>query len=176
MRASDPDAALFYMAKMLAGGEDPKFIARRMIVLASEDIGNANPQALVLANACFQAIDVIGMPEARIILSQTCVYLASSPKSNASYLAIDQALEDATKLADVTVPLKLRNPVTGYMNAWGYGKDYYYPHNFPEHFLEDSALPDKIKDKIYYRPTEIGNEKAIKERLEKWWSKRRKSK
>ena len=174
MRASDPDAAMFYMAKMLAGGEDPKFIARRMIILASEDIGNANPNALLLATACFQAVNVIGMPEARIILGQTCAYLASSPKSNASYKAIDKAMEDAVNNPDVTVPLKLRNPVTSHMKAWGYGNGYKYPHNYPGHFIEENNLPEGMEDKIYYRPTDIGAEKSIKERLEKWWRKRRK--
>jgi len=174
MRASDPDAAVFYMARMLAGGEDPKFIARRMVILASEDVGNANPNALLLANATFQAVNVIGMPEARIILAQCCIYLASSPKSNASYLAINEAMEDAMDNPNIAVPLKLRNPVTAHMKAMGYGKDYKYAHSYPDHFVEDECLPDKLKDKIYYRPNEIGSEKAIKERLEQWWSKRRK--
>ena len=174
MRASDPDAALFYMARMLAGGEDPKFIARRMVILASEDIGNANPNALLLATSCFQAVTMIGMPEARIILGQTCAYLASSPKSNASYRAIDAALEDAEKHPDIPVPLKLRNPVTSHMKAWEYGKDYQYPHSFPGHFIENGCLPEELKDRIYYDPTDIGAEKQIKDRLDKWWSKRRK--
>ena len=174
MRASDPDAALFYMARMLVGGEDPKFIARRMVILASEDIGNANPNALLLATAAFQAIHLIGMPEARIILGQLCCYLASSPKSNASYKAINQALEDAAAYPDIPVPLKLRNPVTAHMKAFQYGKGYKYPHDFPDHFVEDECLPDELQDRIYYHPTDIGSEKAIKERLEKWWSKRRK--
>lgn len=176
LRASDPDAALFYMARMLAGGEDPKFIARRMLILASEDIGNANPNALLLANACFQAINVIGMPEARIILGQTCTYLASSPKSNASYIAINEALAEAEANPDIIVPLKLRNPVTSHMKSWGYGEDYKYAHNYPDHFIEEDNLPDELKDKIFYRPTDIGSEKAIKERLEQWWSKRRNDK
>jgi putative ATPase len=174
MRASDPDAALFYMAKMLIGGEDPLFLARRMIVLAAEDIGNANPNALLLATSCFQAVSMIGMPEARIVLAQTCAYLASSPKSNASYKAIKEAIADAEANPDIAVPLKLRNPVTAYMKAWEYGKDYKYPHDYPGHFLEENMLPEELKDKIYYHPTDIGSEKAIKERLEKLWGKRKK--
>ena len=173
MRASDPDAALFYMARMLAGGEDPTFIARRMVILASEDVGNANPNALLLAASCFQAVHMIGMPEARIILGQTCTYLASSPKSNASYLAIEAALSDAREHPDIPVPLKLRNPVTGHMKAWGYGKGYKYAHSYPDHFVEEEMLPEELRGRIYYQPTEIGAEKAIKERLEKWWGKRR---
>ncbi len=174
MRASDPDAAMFYMAKMIAGGEEPTFIARRMVILASEDIGNANPFALTMAVSCFQAVSMIGMPEARIILGQTCAYLASSPKSNAAYQAIDEAINDAKANPDISVPLKLRNPVTSHMKAWGYGKDYTYPHNKPEHFYEENLLPEKLSQKIYYRPTTQGSEKSIKERLERWWSKRRK--
>lgn len=173
MRASDPDAALFYMAKMLTGGEDPKFIARRMVILASEDIGNANPFALTMAVSCFEAVSMIGMPEARIILGQTCAYLASSPKSNAAYKAISEAMTDAAEHPDAHVPLKLRNPVTSHMKAWGYGKDYTYPHSQPEHFFEENLMPEGLEDKIYYRPTDQGSEKSIKERLEKWWSKRR---
>jgi len=176
MRASDPDAALFYMARMLTGGEDVKFIARRMVILAAEDIGNANPTALILANACFQAVHTIGMPEARIILGQTCAYLASSPKSNASYLAIEAALAEARENPEIPIPLKLRNPVTGYMKAWDYGEDYKYPHSYPGHFVEDEMLPEELQHKIYYYPTENGGERAIKERLEQWWSKRRRSK
>lgn len=174
MRASDPDAALFYMARMLAGGEDPTFIARRMVILASEDVGNANPNALLLATSCFQAVHMIGMPEARIILGQTCTYLASSPKSNASYRAIEAALTDARENPEIPVPLKLRNPVTGHMKAWGYGKDYKYVHSYPDHFVEEELLPEELAGKIYYQPSDFGAEKAIKERLEKWWGKRRK--
>ncbi len=173
MRASDPDAAIYYMARMLVGGEDPKFIARRMVILASEDIGNANPNALLLANACLQAVNNIGMPEARIILAQTCVYLASSPKSNASYLAIEEAMEDALSTPEIPVPFKLRNPVTAHMKSWGYGEDYKYPHNYPGHFIEDGMLPEELRDKIYYHPTDIGSEGAIRARLKQWWKKRK---
>jgi putative ATPase len=173
MRASDPDAAIYYMARMLIAGEDPQFLARRMVILASEDIGNANPNALLLATACFQAVSMVGMPEARIILAQTCAYLASSPKSNASYVAINEAMKEAETNPDIPVPLKLRNPVTASMKAWDYGADYKYPHSFPGHFIEDPCLPEELMDKIFYRPTDFGSEKAIKERLEAWWSKRR---
>ncbi|MBC8205294.1 MAG: replication-associated recombination protein A, partial [FCB group bacterium] len=134
----------------------------------------ANPNALLLAAACFQTVSVIGMPEARIILGQTCAYLASSPKSNASYKAINSAMEDALKHPDISVPLKLRNPVTAHMKAWNYGKEYKYPHSYPGHFIEDDCLPEELKDKIYYDPTDIGAEQQIKQRLEEWWSKRRK--
>jgi putative ATPase len=173
MRASDPDAAIYYMARMLIGGEDPQFLARRMVILASEDIGNANPTALLLATACFQAVTVVGMPEARITLAQTCAYLASSPKSNASYVAITEAMRTTEENPDIPVPLKLRNPVTASMKAWEYGADYKYPHSYPGHFIEDPCLPEELIDKIFYHPTEMGSEKAIKERLEAWWKKRR---
>ena len=119
---------------------------------------------------------MIGMPEARIILGQTCAYLASSPKSNASYLAINEAMADAGEHPDIQVPLKLRNPVTGHMKAWKYGEGYKYPHDFPGGFTEDNMMPEELGDKIYYNPKDIGSEKAIKERLEKWWRKRRKNK
>lgn len=169
MRGSDPDAALYWMAKMLKGGEDPKFICRRMVILASEDIGNADPNALTMAINCFNAINVIGMPEGRIIMGQTAVYLASAPKSNASYMAISQALEDADRYPDTMVPLHLRNAPTKLMKELNYGKDYNYAHSFDNHFVDDQYLPDEVKDKIYYMPGELGKEKEIKERLETLW-------
>lgn len=169
MRGSDPDAALYWMAKMLKGGEDPKFICRRMVILASEDIGNADPNALTMAINCFNSINVIGMPEGRIIMGQTAVYLASAPKSNASYMAISQALEDADKYSDTMVPLHLRNAPTKLMKELNYGKDYNYAHSFDNHFVDDQYLPDEVKDKIYYKPGELGKEKEIKERLEALW-------
>jgi putative ATPase len=172
VRGCDPDAAVYWMARMLDGGEDPKFIARRMIVLASEDIGNADPYALTLATSCFTAVDYIGMPEARIVLGQTATYLASAPKSNASYLAIDNALNDVRELPNLPVPLHIRNAPTKLMNELGYGKDYKYGHEFPGHFTEQQYLPDSIKDKIYYKPSESGREKDIRERLNKWWKKK----
>lgn len=172
VRGSDPDAAVYWMARMLDGGEDPKFIARRMIVLASEDIGNADPYGLTLATSCFTAIDYIGMPEARIVLAQTATYLASAPKSNASYLAIDGALADVKNLPNLSVPLHIRNAPTKLMDELGYGKEYKYSHDFPGHFVEQQFLPDNLKDKLYYKPTDIGREKDIRERLNRWWKKK----
>jgi putative ATPase len=172
VRGSDPDAAIYWMARMLDGGEDPKFIARRMIVLASEDIGNADPYGITLAASCFTAIDYIGMPEARIVLAQTAAYLASAPKSNASYLAIDQALSDVHNLPHLPVPLHIRNAPTKLMDELGYGKEYRYAHDFPRHFIEQQFLPDNLKDKLYYKPTDLGREKDIRERLNRWWKKK----
>jgi putative ATPase len=172
VRGSDPDAAVYWMARMLDGGEDPKFIARRMIVLASEDIGNADPYALTLAASCFTAIDYIGMPEARIVLAQTATYLASSPKSNASYRAIEEALGDVRNLPNFPVPLHIRNAPTKLMDELGYGKEYKYSHDFPGHFVEQQFLPDNLKEKLYYKPTDLGREKDIRERLNRWWKKK----
>ncbi|MBI3189903.1 MAG: replication-associated recombination protein A, partial [Ignavibacteriales bacterium] len=169
----DPDAAVYWLARMLDGGEDPKFIARRMIVLASEDIGNAEPYALTLATSCFTAVDYIGMPEARIILAQTVTYLASAPKSNASYRAIEDALEVVRTQSSGEVPLHLRNAPTKLMKELKYGEEYKYSHSFDGHFVEQQYLPDNLKEKIFYQPTEEGKEKEIKERLEKWWRRRR---
>lgn len=176
VRGSDPDAAVHYLARMLEGGEDPVFICRRMIILASEDIGNAEPYALSLATAALQAVHAIGMPEARIILSQVATYLAGCPKSNAAYLAIDQALEDVRTHSDLEIPLHLRNAPTKLMKELKYGADYKYPHDFKEHFVEEQYLPAKLKNKIYYKPTDLGREKTIAERLTKLWSKRKKLK
>jgi putative ATPase len=176
IRGSDPDGAVYWLARMLLAGEDPKFIARRMIILASEDIGNAEPYALTLATSCFTAVDYVGMPEARIILAQVATYLASCPKSNSAYLAIEEAIEDAQKFPNLPVPLHLRNAPTKLMKELGYGKDYKYSHDFPEHFVEQQFLPDELKDKIYYKPTELGREKILKERLESLWSKRKQNK
>jgi putative ATPase len=172
VRGSDPDGAIYWMARMLDGGEDPKFIARRMIVLASEDVGNAEPQAIVVATSCFTAIDYIGMPEARIVLAQTAAYLAAAPKSNASYLAIDQALSDVHSLPNLPVPLHIRNAPTKLMGELGYGKEYKYSHNYDDHFSEQQYLPDNLKNKIYYKPADIGKEKEIRERLNTLWKKR----
>lgn len=170
VRGSDPDAAIYWMARMLAAGEDPKFIARRMIILASEDIGNADPQALTLAVDCFTAVTYIGMPECQIVLSQTAAYLAAAPKSNAAYRAIKMALDDVQKEPEVTVPLHLRNAPTGLMRQLDYGKDYQYAHDFEEHFLQEHYLPEEKKGKVYYYPTEMGKEKEIKERLARLWA------
>ncbi|HEY5124201.1 MAG TPA: replication-associated recombination protein A [Ignavibacteria bacterium] len=175
IRGSDPDAAVYWMARMLKGGEDPKFIARRMIVLASEDIGNADPYALTLATSTFTAVDYIGMPEARIVLAQCATYLASCNKSNASYMAIDSALSDVDKLPDFSVPIHLRNAPTKLMKDLNYGKDYKYAHSFDKHFVEQDYLPEELKNKIYYAPGEFGTEAKFKKRLEELWKKRKKS-
>ncbi len=173
VRGSDPDAAVYWMARMLKGGEEPKYIARRMIILASEDIGNADPYALTLATNTFTAIDYIGMPEAALILSQAATYLASCPKSNASYLAIMKATEDINNSPPYDVPIHLRNAPTKLMKDLNYGKEYKYSHDFDEHFTEQQYLPDELKDKIYYLPTDIGDEKRLKDRLNKLWKNKR---
>ena len=173
LRGSDPDGAVYWMARMLDGGEDPKFIARRMVVLASEDVGNADPQALVLATSCFTAIDYVGMPEARIILAQMATYLAAAPKSNASYRAIEDALHDVHNLPNLAVPLHLRNAPTKLMEELGYAKGYKYSHDYDKHFVDQQYLPDNLKGKTYYEPSEMGKEKDIKERLASLWKKRK---
>jgi putative ATPase len=169
VRGSDPDAALYWMARMLEGGEDPLFIARRLIILASEDIGNASPNALVLAEAAFSAIHKIGMPEARIILAQCVTYLASQPKSNASYLGIEGAIDAVKKNPLAAVPKHLRNAPTKLMKEIGYGKDYKYAHDFQNHFVEENYLPDELKNKQFYFPTENGQEKRLKDWLKFLW-------
>jgi putative ATPase len=169
VRGSDPDAAVYWLARMLEGGEDPKFIARRMIILASEDIGNADPNGLVLATSCFTAVDYVGMPEAALILSQAATYLASAPKSNASMRAIKGAFEDVNRLPNGPVPLHLRNAPTKLMEQLDYGKEYKYSHDFDGNFVEQQYLPDNLKDKIYYRPGDSGEEKAIRHRLNGQW-------
>ncbi len=175
VRGSDPDAAVYYLARMLEAGEDPKFVARRLIVLASEDIGNAEPYALTLATACFTAVTYVGMPESRIILSQATTFLASCPKSNASYDAIGKALSDVHEKPYVSIPFHLRNAPTKLMKDIGYGKDYKYSHNYEDHFVEQSYLPEELKDKIYYEPTDIGREANLKKYLQKIWKKRQKA-
>ena len=172
IRGSDPDAAVYWMARMLDGGEDPKFIARRMVVLASEDVGNADPYGITMATSCFTAIDYIGMPEARIVLAQTAVYLASCPKSNAAYMAIELAWEDVRNLPNLPVPIHLRNAPTKLMKELGYGEKYKYSHDFDGHFTEQQYLPDNLKNKIYYKPADLGREKDIRSRLNAWWKKK----
>ena len=169
VRGSDPDAALYWMARMLEGGEDPLFIARRLIILASEDIGNASPNALVLAEAAFSAIHKIGMPEARIILAQCVTYLASQPKSNASYMGIESALNEVRKNSIAAVPNHLRNAPTKLMKEIGYGKNYKYAHDFENHFVEENYLPEDLKNKQFYFPTENGQEKRLKDWLKFLW-------
>jgi len=174
VRGSDPDAALYWLARMIEGGEDPLFIARRLLVLSSEDIGNASPNGLVLAEAAFSAVDKIGMPEARIILAQCTTYLASSPKSNASYMGIEKAFEDVRNLPMYGVPIHLRNAPTKLMKAIGYGQDYKYAHNYEQHFVLENYLPEELKDKQYYFPTDIGQEKTLRDRLKMLWKGKKK--
>jgi putative ATPase len=173
MRGSDPNAAVYWLARMIEGGEDPLFIARRMIILASEDIGNANPNALLLANNCFQAVHQIGMPEARIILSQTAIYLASSPKSNASYVAIDDALAFVRKTGDLPVPLHIRNAPTQLMKDLDYHKGYKYAHSFENNFIDLEYLPESISGKKFYEPQNNARENEIRNYLKKCWGKYR---
>lgn len=172
VRGSDPDAAVYYLARMLEAGEDPKFIARRLIVLASEDIGNAEPYSLSLATAAFTAVDYVGMPEASIILAQAATYLASCPKSNASYKAIGEATAEVSKRPNLKIPFHLRPAPTQLMKDIGYGKHYKYSHDYDEHFIEQDFLPEEIKNSIYYEPTEIGREAALKKYLDRKWKKR----
>ncbi len=169
MRGSDPNAAVYWLARMLEGGEDPKFIARRMLVLASEDIGNANPNALLLANATFDAVAKIGMPEARILLSQCAIYLAASAKSNASYMAIGQALEVVKRTSNLPVPLHLRNAPTKLMKELDYGKNYKYAHDFPGNFVEQEFLPEEIAGTPFYRPSQNDREQVLANHLRKLW-------
>ena len=169
MRGSDPNAALYYLARMLEGGEDPKFIARRMLILSSEDIGNANPTAFVMANNCFQAVTVIGYPECDLILGQTVVYLATSPKSNASYAAIKAASQKVRETGDLPVPLHLRNAPTKLMKQLNYGKDYQYAHSHEGNFVEAEFLPDKIKGTKFYDPGQNPRENEIRRQLRDWW-------
>lgn len=169
IRGSDPNAAVYWLARMIAGGEDLKFIARRMLILAAEDIGNANPNALLLANSCFEAVNKIGYPESRIILSQTAIYLATSAKSNASYSAIDEALAFVSKTGDLPVPLHIRNAPTKLMKDIGYGKDYKYAHSFENNFANQEFLPEKIKGKKFYEPQNNAKENEIRNRLKQLW-------
>ncbi len=172
MRGSDPDAALFWLARMIEGGEDPKFIARRMVIFASEDIGNADPYAITLAISVFQAVAMIGMPEARINLAQGVTYLASAPKSNASYQAVNAAMSEAKSMQDLRVPLHLRNAPTKLMKQEGYGAGYKYPHSYPAHFVAQHYFPEGMEPKAYYRPGDEGREKYIRERLGQFWNDR----
>ncbi|MBO7446005.1 MAG: PorP/SprF family type IX secretion system membrane protein [Bacteroidales bacterium] len=169
MRGSDPNAAVYWMARMLIGGEDPLFIARRMVILASEDIGNANPNALLLANNCFQAVNVIGMPEARIPLAQTAIYLASSPKSNASYMAIERAYSLVKQTGDLPVPLHIRNAPTKLMKELGYHKNYQYAHDFEHNFVNQEFLPDAISGTPLYEPQNNPRENELRRYLKQCW-------
>ena len=169
MRGSDPNAAVYYLARMIEGGENAEFIARRMIILASEDIGNANSNALVLATSTLQALQTIGMPEGRIILSQCAIYLATSPKSNASYLAINLALEAVKQTGALPVPLHLRNASTSLMKQLNYGKDYQYAHQFEDNFVEQEFLPQEIKGNAFYEPGNNAKENELRSFLKKRW-------
>ncbi|HUH33100.1 MAG TPA: replication-associated recombination protein A [Daejeonella sp.] len=172
IRGSDPNAAVYWLARMIAGGEDPSFIARRLLILASEDIGNANPNALLLANNCFQAVNVIGWPESRIILSQAVTYLASSPKSNASYEAINKAQDLVNKTGDQSVPLHLRNAPTKLMKNIGYGKEYQYSHSYEGNFSDQEFFPDKLSGTVLYNPGSNAAEEKLRERLRSLWKRR----
>jgi putative ATPase len=169
LRGSDPNAAVYWLARMVEGGEDPKFIARRMVILASEDIGMANPNALLIAQACFEAVHTIGWPESRIILSEAAIYLATSPKSNSSYTAIEDALKKVRETGDLPVPLHIRNAPTSLMKKLGYGKDYKYAHSFEGNFVEDNFLPEDIKGSRFYQPGTNPREEEIRKRLATLW-------
>lgn len=170
MRGSDPNGAVYWLARMIAGGEDIKFIARRMLILAAEDIGLANPNALIMANTCFQAVNVIGNPEARIILSETAVYLAVSPKSNSTYMAINEALALVKKTGNLPVPLHLRNAPTKLMKDLDYGKEYKYAHSYEGNFVDQDFLPEEIRDMTLYQPGNNATEKKIYDELKKKWN------
>jgi len=169
IRGSDPNAAVYWLARMIEGGEDPSFIARRLLILASEDIGNANPNALLLANNCFQAVNVIGWPESRIILSQTVTYLASSAKSNAAYQAIDKAQALVKQTGDLSVPLHLRNAPTKLMKQLDYGKEYKYAHSYPGNFVEQEFMPDQVSGTLLYDPGKNPAEEKLREKLRQQW-------
>ena len=169
VRGSSPDGALYWLARMIEAGEDPMFIARRLVILAAEDIGLAQPEALPVAVAAQQAVHFLGMPEGRIPLAEATVYLATAPKSNSAYAALEMALDDVRKRGNEPVPLHLRNAVTNLMRDSGYGKGYRYAHNYPGHFVEQEFLPPSLKDRRYYSPTQEGSEKEIEQRLKDWW-------
>jgi len=175
IRGSDPDAALYWLSVMLAGGEDPLFIARRLIILASEDVSNANPSALMLANAGFQAVHSIGLPEGKIILAQVTTYLAASPKSNASYLGLRKAQKKVKESTIPDVPLHLRNAPTKMMAAFQYGQNYQYPHDFKGHFVKENYFPKEIKAQSFYQPTRLGRESPLQDYLKKCWPERYRS-
>jgi putative ATPase len=172
LRGSDPDAALYWLGRMLESGEDPLYIARRLIRFASEDVGMADPQALQVAVSAMQAFHFIGLPEGNLALAEAAVYLATAPKSNALYTAFQGVQKDVRELENLPVPLHIRNAPTSLMEELGYGKGYKYPHDYPEHFVEEEYLPENLRGRIYYRPSEEGFEREIKKRLE-YWRKRR---
>ena len=169
IRGSDPNGAVYWLARMIEGGEDVKFIARRMLILSSEDIGNANPTAFIMANTNFQAVSTIGYPESRIILSQCAIYLATSPKSNASYMAIGSAQQMVKETGDLSVPIHLRNAPTKLMKELGYGEDYKYSHDFENNFVEQEFLPDEISNTVFYNPGNNSRENSTREFLKNRW-------
>ena len=171
VRGSDPDAALFYLARMIESGEDPLFIARRMVILASEDVGNADPYAITFATNIMMAVERVGMPEGRILLGQGATYLASAPKSNAAYMGIEEALSDARMHPHAAPPLHIRNAPTGLMKSLGYGKNYRYAHDYGG-FVRQEFFPKELSGRVYYRPTELGSEKKIADRLRTYWPER----
>jgi putative ATPase len=173
MRGSDPNGAVYWLTRMLEGGEDPLFIARRMVILASEDIGNANPNALLLATSCFQAVQQIGLPEGAINLAHVAIYLSTSEKSNRAYLALRNAQKEIKKTGDLPVPLHLRNAPTSLMKDLNYGTDYIYPHDLPDHFAPQEYLPEEITGSCFYEPSDrVSMERKIKERLDSLWKER----
>lgn len=172
IRGSDPDAAIYWLARMVEGGEDPKFIARRLVISASEDIGLANPNALLLANACFDTLQKIGWPEGRIVLAETTVYLATSPKSNSTYMAINKAMAVVRETGNLPVPLHLRNAPTSLMKELDYGKDYKYAHDFEDNFVEDNFFPEQLNQKKFWEPQNNATENKIKEWMRKLWKNR----
>ena len=169
IRGSDPNAAVYWLARMVEGGEDPKFIARRLVILASEDIGLANPNALLLANACFEAINKIGWPESRIILSEATIYLATSSKSNSAYKAINEAQDLVRKTGDLPVPLNIRNAPTKLMKELGYGDNYKYAHDYEGNFTQEEFLPNEIKKTKIYQPQNNSKELEVLKKLKDWW-------
>ncbi len=169
IRGSDANAAVYWLARMIEGGEDPKFIARRLIISASEDIGLANPNALLMANNCFQAVDVIGFPESRIILSQCTIYLANSPKGNGAYMAINRAQQEVKESGSLPVPIHLRNAPTKLMRDLGYGKGYLYSHDYPNNFIEQEFLPEEIKNKQFFKAGSNAKEKEVEDRIKQLW-------
>jgi len=176
LRGSDPDAALYWLGRMIDAGEDPLYIARRMIRFASEDVGMADPQALTIAVSAMQAFHFVGLPEGTLALAQAAVYLATAPKSNALYLAYQEVEGDIRNVENMAVPLHIRNAPTPLMKDLGYGKDYKYPHDYPEHFVEEEYLPENLRGRTYYRPTGLGVEREIKRRLDDWRKRKREKK
>jgi len=169
IRGSDPNAAVYYLARMIEGGEDPRFICRRMIILAAEDIGLANPNAILLANSCFQAVHNIGMPEGRIVMSQCAIYLAQSSKSNSAYMAIKKAQSEVRETGNLSIPLKLRNAPTELMKDLDYGKNYKYAHDHEGNFIDQEFLPDELSGSLFYEPGNNSTELKVREHLSRLW-------